>query len=51
MEWGKGHEGVEKNEQVKKFFWTVFIAIVGWVMARVVDPVTAQQVAGAIMGL
>jgi hypothetical protein len=26
MEWGKGHEAVEKNEQVKEVFWTVFIA-------------------------
>jgi hypothetical protein len=39
-----------KNEQVKKVFWTMFLAMVGVVVARVVDPVTAQQVV-AIMGL
>jgi hypothetical protein len=46
-----GIEAFGKNEQVKKIFWIVFIAIVGWVMAQVVAPVTAQQVVGAIMGL
>jgi hypothetical protein len=40
-----------KNEQVKKVFWTLFIAMAGLVMARVVDPVTTQQVVGIIMGL
>jgi hypothetical protein len=40
-----------KNEQVKKVFWTVFIAMAGLVIARVVDPVTAQQIMGAISGL
>jgi hypothetical protein len=40
-----------KNEQVKKVFWTVFAAMTGLVLARVVDPVTAQQIIGAIMGL
>jgi hypothetical protein len=39
-----------KNEQVKKVFWTLFVAMAGLVLARVVDPVTAQQVVGAIMG-
>jgi hypothetical protein len=40
-----------KNEQVKKVFWTVFVAMAGLVLARVMDPVTAQQIIGAIMGL
>jgi hypothetical protein len=40
-----------KNEQVKKVFWTLFIAMAGLVMARVVDPVTAQQVVGIITGM
>lgn len=39
-----------KNEQVKKVFWTVFIAMAGLVMARVMDPVTARQVVGAMLG-
>ena len=40
-----------KNEQVKKVFWTLFVAMAGLVLARVVDPVTAQQIVGAIMGM
>jgi hypothetical protein len=40
-----------KNEQVMKVFWTLFVAMTGLVLARVVDPVTAQQVVGIITGL
>ena len=40
-----------KNELVKKLFWILFIAMAGLVLARVVDPVTAQQVVGIITGL
>jgi len=40
-----------KNEQVRKVFWTLFIAMAGLVMARVVDPVIAQQVVGIITGM
>ena len=40
-----------KNEQVKKVFWTLFIAMAGLVLARVVDPVIAQQVVGMITGM
>jgi len=40
-----------KNEQVKKVFWTLFVAMAGLVMAWVVDPVTAQQVVGIITGV
>jgi hypothetical protein len=36
---------------VKKVFWTFFIGMAGLVLARVVDPVTAQQVIGIIMGM
>jgi hypothetical protein len=32
-------------------FWTLFIAMVGLVLARVVDLVTAQQVVGIITGM
>jgi hypothetical protein len=41
-----------KNEQVKKVFWTLFATMAGLVLARVVDPVTAQQVVAliAVMG-
>ena len=40
-----------KNEQVKKVFWTLFVAMAGLVLARVVDPVTAQQVVALIAGM
>jgi hypothetical protein len=40
-----------KNEQVKKVFWTLFVAMAGLVLARVVDPLTAQQVVGIITGM
>jgi hypothetical protein len=30
-----------KNEHARKVFWTVFVAMAGLVLARVVDPVTA----------
>ena len=40
-----------KNEQVKKVFWTLFATMAGLLLARVVDPVTAQQVVGIITGM
>jgi hypothetical protein len=43
-------EAFGKNEQVKKVFWTLFAAMAGLVLARVVDPVTAQQVVVMITG-
>ena len=41
-------DAFRKKEQVKKVFWTLFVAMAGLVLARVVDPVTAQQVVGMI---
>jgi hypothetical protein len=43
-------EAFGKNEQVKKVFWSLFVVMAGLVLARVVDPVTAQQVVGIIAG-
>ena len=40
-----------KNELVKKVFWTLFISMAGLVLARVVDPVTAQLIVGMITGM
>jgi hypothetical protein len=40
-----------KNEQVKKVFWTLFVAMAGLVLARVVDLGTAQQIVGMITGI
>jgi hypothetical protein len=44
-------EAFGKNEQVKKVFWTLFIAMAGLVLARVVDPATAQQVVALFTGM
>ncbi len=40
-----------KNEHVRKVFWTLFAAITGLVLVRVVDPVIAQQVVQMIAGI
>jgi hypothetical protein len=39
-----------KNEQFRKVFWTVFIALAGLVLAQVVDPATAQRIIEIIGG-
>ena len=44
-------EAFGKNEKVKKVFWTLFIAMAGLVLAKVVDPVTTQQVVEIITGM
>jgi hypothetical protein len=44
-------DAFRKNEQVKKVFWTLFVAMAGLVLARVVDPVIAQQVVRIITGM
>jgi hypothetical protein len=44
-------EAFGKNELVKKVFWALFVAIAGLVLARVVDPATAQHVVGVITGM
>lgn len=41
-------EAFGKNEQVKRVFWAVFVAVVGLVLAKILDPVTAQQILGLI---
>ena len=40
-----------KNEQVKKVFWTFFIATAGLVLAQVVDPAAAEKIVGMIAGV
>jgi len=44
-------EAFGKNEQVKKVFWMVFVALAGIVLDQALDPVTAQQVVGIITGM
>jgi hypothetical protein len=40
-----------ENEHVRKVFWGVFVSMAGLVLARVLDPETAQQVIGMITGI
>jgi hypothetical protein len=40
-----------KNEQIRKIFWTLFLAATGLVLAEIADPVTAQQVIAALTGI
>jgi len=40
-----------KNEQTRKIFWVLFAATAGVVLAQLVDPVTAQKIAGMIAGI
>ena len=40
-----------KNEQTRKVFWALFAATAGLVLAQVMDPVTAQKIAGMITGI
>ena len=40
-----------KNEQTRKVFWALFVATAGLVLAEVVDPVTAQEIAGILVGI
>jgi hypothetical protein len=44
-------EAFGKNEHMKKVFWTLFLALAGLVLARIVDPTTAQQVLGILAGI
>ena len=37
-----------KNEQVKKVFWSLFVVMAGLVLAKVLDPVSVEQVVGVI---
>jgi hypothetical protein len=40
-----------KNEQIRKVFWALFAATAGLVLAQVVDPATAERIAGMIAGI
>jgi hypothetical protein len=39
-----------KNEQVKKIFWTLFIAMAGLVLAQIADPVLAEKFIAILAG-
>jgi hypothetical protein len=40
-----------KNEQTRKVFWALFAATAGLVLAQVVDPAIAEELAGIIAGI
>jgi hypothetical protein len=40
-----------RNEQTRKVFWALFTATAGLVLAQVVDPAMASQIAGMIAGV
>jgi hypothetical protein len=44
-------EAFGRNQHVKKVFLTLFVVMAGVVLARVVDPVSAQQVVGINTGM
>ena len=44
-------EAFGKNEHVRKVFWAAFLSMTGLVLARVLDPETAQTVVGIITGM
>jgi hypothetical protein len=44
-------ETLGKNEQIKKVFWSLFLAIAGLVLAEIVDPVTAEKIVAALAGI
>ncbi|MDP2797489.1 MAG: hypothetical protein Q8N94_08285 [Methanoregula sp.] len=41
-------EAFGKNEHVKKVFWSLFVSMAGLVLAKVLDPVSVQQIVGVI---
>lgn len=44
-------EAFGKNEQTKKVFWALFVALAGLLLVEVVDPVTAETILTAITGI
>jgi hypothetical protein len=44
-------EAFGKNEQVKKVFWTLFVAMAGLFVVQILDPGMAQEVVGIITGI
>lgn len=40
-----------KNVQIRKVFWTLFLAVAGLVLAEIVDPVTAERIIGILSGI
>ena len=48
---GAAIDAFGRNEHLRKVFWTLFLALAGLVLARIVDPSTAQQIITALTGM
>lgn len=44
-------EAFGKNEQIKKVFWALFLAVAGLVLAEIADPAAAETIVKAIAGV
>jgi hypothetical protein len=42
---------IGKNDQVKKVFWTLFLAVAGLVLAEIVDPAVAERIVTILAGI
>jgi len=42
---------IGKNDQVKKVFWLLFLAVAGLVLAEIADPAVAEKIVGIIAGI
>lgn len=43
-------EAFGKNEQIRKVFWALFLAVAGLVLAEIADPAAAQNILAALAG-
>jgi len=48
---GGGRVLDRKNDHIRNVFYAMFVSMAGLVLARVLDPGTAQQVVGVITGM
>jgi len=42
---------VGRNEQIKKVFWSLFLAVAGLVLAEIADPAVAEKIVAIIAGI
>lgn len=40
-----------RNDQVRKVFWSLFLAVAGLVLAEIADPAIAEKIVGIIAGI
>jgi hypothetical protein len=44
-------EAFGRNEQTKKVFWALFLALAGLVLAEIADPAAAQKITEILAGM